>query len=56
MKIILKEDFLKIPEDDSVSVKIKARKVTVKGPKGEITKDLSHMPIEMKCMKLATQK
>lgn len=35
-----------------VSVKIKARKVTVKGPKGEITKDLSHMPIEMKCMKL----
>ena len=39
-----------------MSVKIKARKVTVKGPKGEITKDLSHMPIEMKCMKMSTLK
>lgn len=30
---------------------IKARIVTVKGPRGSITKDLSHMSVEMQIMK-----
>ena len=32
---------------DGVSVKIKSRIVTVKGPKGEIVKDISHMPLDI---------
>lgn len=35
-----------IPDD--VTVKIKSRVVTVKGPKGEIVKDISHMPLDIK--------
>ena len=34
-----------------VSVKIKARIVTVKGPRGEITKNYKHLPIEMSVKK-----
>jgi large subunit ribosomal protein L9e len=30
-----------------VTVRIKSRIVTVKGPRGEITKDLSHMPLDI---------
>lgn len=37
-----------------VTVKIAARKITVTGPKGTITKDLSHMPVDICVMKLAT--
>lgn len=32
----------------SVTVTIKARRITVKGPKGETTKDLTHLPIEFR--------
>ena len=35
---------------------VKSRKVTIKGPRGEITKDFSHIPIEIKIMKMATKK
>ena len=35
---------------------VKARKVTVTGPRGTITKDLSHMQIDIRIMKLATRK
>merc|ERR1719453_757626 len=56
MRVILKEDFVRIPEEDKVTVKVKSRKVTVKGPKGEITKDLSHVGIEIKIMKTSVKK
>ena len=39
-----------------VTIKAKSRKVTIKGPKGELTKDFSHMPIEIKVMKMQTKK
>jgi len=56
MRLILKEDYLKIPTDDNgkhlVELKIKARKVTVKGPRGEITKDFSHKPIDLRLLKM----
>ena len=39
-----------------VTVTAKARKITVKGPKGEIKKDLSHLPIDIRVMKQATGK
>jgi hypothetical protein len=35
----------------TVEVSIKARVVTIKGPRGSITKDLSHMSVEMQIMK-----
>ena len=54
MRVILKEDYLKIPDD--VKISVKARKVTVKGPKGELTKNLSHLPIDIRVMKMATPK
>jgi len=40
----------------TVKISIKARKVTVKGPKGEITKDFSHMPIDIRILKLSSKK
>jgi ribosomal protein L6P/L9E len=30
-----------------VTCNVKGRRVTVKGPKGEITKDYRHMPLEL---------
>ena len=39
-----------------VTVTAKARKITVKGPRGEIKKDLSHLPIDIRVMKMATGK
>jgi len=54
MRVILREDFVKIPE--GVKVSVKARKITVKGPRGEIKKDLSHLPIDLRVMKMATGK
>ncbi len=37
-------------------MKVKARKVTVKGPKGEVTKDFSHAAVEMAKVKMNTKK
>lgn len=34
---------------------MKTRRVKVKGPKGEITKDFRHMPVEMQIKKQATK-
>ena len=45
MKQVLSEDWVAIP--DGVTVTIKGREVTVKGKKGEIKKNFSHMPVEM---------
>ncbi|KAI8379459.1 ribosomal protein L6, alpha-beta domain-containing protein [Radiomyces spectabilis] len=46
MKDIYKDDELTIPE--GVQVSIKARNVTVKGPRGELSKNLRHLNIEIK--------
>lgn len=34
-----------------MTVTVKTRKVTVKGPKGEITKSFKHMPVELRIQK-----
>ena len=39
-----------------VTIKVKARKVVVKGPMGEITKSFKHMPVEMKETEVKTKK
>ncbi|KAI1839432.1 hypothetical protein JX266_014357, partial [Neoarthrinium moseri] len=43
MRYIHSEETLEVPE--GVSVQIKARKVTVTGPRGKLTKDLSHLAV-----------
>ena len=45
MKYLNTTQTLVIPDD--VTVRIKSRIVTVKGPRGEITKDISHMPLDI---------
>jgi ribosomal protein L6P/L9E len=50
MRSLLTEDFVKIR--DGVKFTIKARKVTCVGPKGTITKDLSHMSVDIRIMKV----
>mmetsp|Transcript_5430 Transcript_5430/g.8409 ORF Transcript_5430/g.8409 Transcript_5430/m.8409 type:complete len:198 (-) Transcript_5430:105-698(-) len=54
MRVILTEDFVAIPDD--VKLTVKARKVTVVGPKGSITKDLSHLAVDIRVMKLNANK
>ena len=39
-----------------VKVQVKARKVTVTGPKGSITKDFSHLSLDIRVMKVTTGK
>jgi large subunit ribosomal protein L9e len=46
MRDIYKEEQLDIPE--GVSVTVKSRLVTVKGPRGELTKSLRHIDMEVK--------
>ena len=46
MKDIYKDEDFEIP--DGVSVSIKSRLVTVKGPRGELTKSLRHINMEIK--------
>ncbi|CEP17857.1 hypothetical protein [Parasitella parasitica] len=46
MKDIYKQDELAIPE--GVTVTIKSRQVTVNGPRGELTKNLRHLNIEIR--------
>ncbi|KAH6646462.1 ribosomal protein L6, alpha-beta domain-containing protein [Truncatella angustata] len=43
MRYIHTEETLEVPE--GVSVQIKARKVTVTGPRGKLSKDLSHLAV-----------
>ena len=40
----------------TVKIQVKARKVTVTGPRGAITKDLSHMNMDIRVMKFTTHK
>lgn len=46
MKDLYKDEELDIPE--GVSVNIKSRLITVKGPRGELTKNLRHIDMEIK--------
>ena len=46
MKDIYKDEELEIPE--GVSLTVKSRLVTVKGPRGELTKSLRHIDMEIK--------
>jgi len=46
MKDIYKDEEFEIP--DGVTVNIKSRLVTVKGPRGELTKNLRHVDMEIK--------
>ena len=39
-----------------VTCKVNARKVTIKGKRGEVTKDFSHVACELKKMKQSTKK
>jgi large subunit ribosomal protein L9e len=55
MRTILKEDFLAVPAEIK-SIKVKARKVTVEGPKGTVTKDFSHIALDIKVLNMATAK
>ena len=50
MKFLLTEDFVKIPE--GVTVSIKSRKITIEGPKGKIEKNFKHIACELKIVKL----
>ena len=54
MKVILKEEYLAIPDD--ITVTIKARKVVVKGPKGEVSQDLSHVQCDITRVTMNTKK
>ena len=44
-KTILKSETVTIP--DGVTVTVKARKIVVKGPRGTLEKDLTHLPIDI---------
>ena len=46
MKDIYKDEEFDIP--DGVSVTVKSRLITVKGPRGELTKNLRHIDMEIK--------
>merc|ERR1712083_909633 len=48
MRTLLTEDFVEIPDD--VTITYKARQVSVKGPRGEVTKDFSHLAVELQRM------
>lgn len=54
MRVILKEDYLKIPE--GVEVQAKARKVTVTGPRGSNYKDFSHVALDIQILNMSTAK
>jgi len=51
-----RERYVCTPDAPLVKLTVKTRKVTVKGPKGEITKDFRHMPVEMQVKKQETRK
>jgi len=45
MKTILKSETVTVP--DGVTVTVKTRKVVVKGPRGTLNNDLTHLPIDL---------
>ena len=54
MRTLLTEDFLRIPE--GVTVDVKARKITVKGQRGEVSKDFGHLSCEIQKLKQDNKK
>uniref|UniRef100_A0A7S3I8E3 60S ribosomal protein L9 n=2 Tax=Choreotrichia TaxID=141411 RepID=A0A7S3I8E3_9SPIT len=54
MKTMLAEDWIEVPSD--VTCTVNARKVTIKGKRGEVTKDFSHIACELKRMNQSTKK
>merc|ERR1719271_1404837 len=48
MKTILKSETVTVP--DGVTVSIKTRKIVVKGPRGVLNQDLSHLPIDLQIL------
>merc|ERR1712188_354522 len=54
MKTLLTEEFAAIPSD--VTVRVRSRKVTVKGPRGEVTKDFSHLACEIQLINCKEKK
>jgi len=46
MKTILKTEVLNVP--DGCTITVKCRKVAVKGPRGSLDLDLSHLPIDLR--------
>ena len=50
MKFLLTEEYVAIPE--GVKVNIKARVVTIEGPKGKIVKNFKHVACDFKMVKL----
>lgn len=46
MKQILVSQNVKVPE--GVTVKVNARRVTVAGPRGKLTRDFKHLALDMK--------
>ena len=46
VRVIYHAEEVEIP--DNVEVKVEGKRVTVKGPKGELTKDFSHAPVNIR--------
>lgn len=54
MKTILRSETINVP--DGVTCEIRARVITVKGPRGVLTKDLKHLPIDLQFIDAKTLK
>merc|ERR1711971_453981 len=54
MRQMLKEDWVEIPDD--VTCTVNARKVSIKGVRGTVAKDFSHVACELKKMKQDSKK
>ena len=54
MRTLLTEDWLEIPDD--VEATVEARKVVIKGKRGVVSKDFSHLACELKKMKQDSSK
>merc|ERR1711934_384280 len=54
MRIMLTEDWVEIP--DGITATVNARKVTIKGKRGEVKRDFSHVACELKKLAQDTKK
>ena len=54
MRNVLTTAYVEIPSD--ITLRIKSRKVTIKGKRGEITKDFSHLSCELETVKQDNKK
>ena len=48
MKVIQVNQIVKIPTDQGVEIKVKARKVTVTGPRGKLTRRFNHLAVDIR--------